>query len=392
MKAYIIKNKIKIEPFSEDSGELLIGNKRLKDLQKESLESLGIITVFFDSNSKINDDNEYLIFDEGIYFSPSLLREFIDKSKETNSPTVCSLKPGIFTKQTIVNTQNVKQHENRVEYNIFYYPEKNFRNQEIKPIILDIDNEQESLNLPEHMYKQSSYPIPLTEKVIVQVDHWANLWTANLMSILSRLASLKKISKFKLIALILKNHSLNKWKILGSLNNFGKNCDIHHTACIEGSLIGNNVTIGAGAVIRNSTIGDGCLIGNGVIIETSVIGEKSSILNGHIIFCVIYPGFFTITQAVSTSVIGRDCFIGLGAVLTDFRLDNKSISVIKDGVKIDTGSTLLGCCLGNNVYLGSGCIVAPGRIISNGTHISLSEEKVITGISDKKEINGFRII
>ncbi|MEK7652372.1 MAG: hypothetical protein AAB334_00240 [Patescibacteria group bacterium] len=392
MKAYIIKNQIQIEPFFEDSETLLIGNKCLKGLQKESLESLGIIAVFFDSNLKIDDDDEYLILDSAIYFTAPLLREFIDKSKKINSPTVCSLKLGVFTNQTIVNTQNVKKYEDRIEYNIFYYPQKYLRNQEIKPIVLENDQDYENLILPEHMYKNSNYPMPVTEKVIIQIDHWANLWTANLMSILSRLASFKKLSKFKLIKLFLKARSSDKWKIASFLNEVGKNNKIHHTAYIEGSTIGNNVTIGAGTVIRESIIGDNCFIGNGVVIEMSVIGEKSTILSGHILFCVLYSGFFSITHAISTSIVGKDSFVGLGAVLTDFRLDNKSINVIKDGLKVDTGSTLLGCCLGNNVYLGSGCVVAPGRMIPNDTHISLGEEKVITGISDKKQINGFRII
>ena len=95
---------------------------------------------------------------------------------------------------------------------------------------------------------------------------------------------------------------------------------------------------------------------------------------------------------ISASIIGKDCFIGSGVVLTDFRLDNKNITVMKNGLKVDTGNIFLGCCLGNNVYLGSGCVIAPGRVISNDLHISLDKEKIITKIDQDNKTLGFQII
>ncbi|MEK6830916.1 MAG: hypothetical protein AABX77_02710 [Nanoarchaeota archaeon] len=129
-----------------------------------------------------------------------------------------------------------------------------------------------------------------------------------------------------------------------------------------------------------------------MIIETSVIGENCTILNGHILYSVLYPNVFSVTHMISASIIGRNCFIGSGVVLTDFRLDNKTINVIKDNLKIDTGNVFLGCCLGNKVYLGSGCVVAPGRAIPSNLHISLDKEKIITKIDQNNKALGFQII
>jgi len=184
--------------------------------------------------------------------------------------------------------------------------------------------------------------------------------------------------------------SFNRWKILSQLNKIGEKCDIHPTAYIEGSTIGDNVTVGAGAIIKESVIGKDAFIGNGVIIEESVVGEKSTILSGHILYSVLYPGTFTVTQFISASLIGRDTFLGAGVNLADFRMDGKSVMVMRDGIKVDTGNTFVGVCMGHEVYLGAGCIVAPGRIIPNGMRITPEKDRIIE--KPNQDMPGFRSI
>ena len=95
-------------------------------------------------------------------------------------------------------------------------------------------------------------------------------------------------------------------------------------------------------------------------------------------------------RLISISLCGRNTFIGDGVVLSDFRLDRKPVMVVKDGKRIDTENTFIGSCLGLNVYLGAGCIVAPGRTIPNGTRISPEESKIIRKCQVEQEIQGYR--
>ena len=150
-----------------------------------------------------------------------------------------------------------------------------------------------------------------------------------------------------------------------------------------------SVKIGAGAIVRETIVGNGAFVGNSVTIEESVIGEKSTILHGHILYSVLYPGVFSVAQMISASFIGRDSFVGSGVTLTDFRLDGKDVTVLKNGIKIDSGSRFLGCCLGNNVYLGAGCVVAPGRTIPSGLHIALEKDRIITECNPEEITKGF---
>lgn len=392
MKAYIIQNKRKIEPFNEHPHDCLIVNKPLAALQEKVLLDLGLEPIFVSSVSQINEQNEYLVLDDSLYFTRELLNEFIAKSRGQKTITICALKSGITTLRTVTAVQEVKICESHIEYNLRYFPEEKFRGEHC-PLIIDPDQFHASIPMPKHICDSEEYLIPLTDRFIIQINHWVNLWAANIVTLLAEGARLQKLPKAKLILLALKARSLNQWKILHQLNRIGRNCDIHPTAYIEGSTIGDNVTIGAGAVIKESAIDSNSFIGNGVVIEESVIGKKNTVLNGHILYSVLYPGTFTVAQFISASLIGRDTFIGINVSLTDFRLDGENITVLKDEVKIDTGNKFIGSCLGHGVYLGSGCIVAPGRTIPGNLHITVEKDKIIRSISDSEQnVPGFQVI
>ena len=364
MKAYIIQSRKKIAPFYERAEDILVGNEKLSVLQAKALTSLALEPNFIHELTEISDDNEYVVFGDELYFETELLKQFIEESRRKQCQTVCSVKTGVFTIRTLTGLQNVKKNNGSVEYILFYYPPRRFRNNLVIPIVLNLDNSLENIRLPLHMCGSGRYCISVSEKPIIQLDHWVNIWSANIASILASVSRRQK-SKIRLFPFFLKAFSFNKWKIASLLNKIGENCDIHPTAYIEASTIGNNVIIGAGAIVRESIVGDNSVIGNAVTIEFSVVGRNCTILNGHILYSVLYSGVFSVTHMLSTSLVGRDCFIGSGVILTDFRLDGKPVMVEKEGKKISSGNLFLGCCLGHNVYLGGGCVIAPGRADEN---------------------------
>jgi len=359
--------------------------------RKEEFLSLGLELVFIPDSYQVDDPDEYIIFDDNLYFTQELLKEFIVRSQKQRKSTTCALKSGVTTLRTVIAAQEVKTSSSYIEYSLRYLPKEKFRG-EYHPLVIDSDQVYTHIPMPGHICENQRYLIPMTERFIIQINHWVNLWAANVITLLAEGARLQKASKIKLAIFALKARSLDRWKILCQLNKIGRNCDIHPTAYIEGSTIGDDVTIGARVTIRESVIGSGAFIGNGVVIEESVIGEKSTILTGHILYSVLYPGTFTVAQMISASLIGKDTFIGSDVVLTDFRLDGKNVLVVKDGAKIDTGNKLIGCCLGHGVYLGAGSIVAPGRAIPGGMRIAPERERIVSSCNSDQNVPGFRLV
>ncbi len=393
MKAYILQSNKIIEPFGDHPGDCLIDNKKLSDHQKDVLTHLGLEFRPVSSIDQIQDPNEYIVFIDSLFFTGELLQEFINKSRQAERSTVCAVKPGITTLRSVVATQDVKIFSDRIEYILYYVPVETLRGNAAVPITLDIDRSYESLPMPEHMFGKSEYRIPLTDMLIGQIDHWTNLWVANIAYLLAKLARLETSPKLKLLGLALKACSLNQWKVLRQTNKIGKNCDIHHTAYVEGSTIGDNVTIGAKTIVREASIGNNSYLGDNVTIHMSVLGERCNIQSGSLVeFAVLYPGVLSNDRVIAISICGRDCFIGGNVIFTNFRIDKQNITVMKGDTLVDTGNTYLGSCLGHNVYLGAGCIVAPGRVIPNGIRIVPEESRIIRKCHPGQEISGYRQI
>ena len=82
MKVYIVQSKKKIEPFLESVDKILIKNKELGILQKESFDYANLTPVFVKDYSEINDDNEYIITGDDIFFEPEILNNFIEESRK----------------------------------------------------------------------------------------------------------------------------------------------------------------------------------------------------------------------------------------------------------------------------------------------------------------------
>jgi len=391
MKAYVIRNDKKIEPFDEPARDCLVLNRTIADMQAEIFARAEMEMISVSDTSKVFDANEHLVLGDNLYFTPELLKEFVERSRRSGGTTVCALKNGVTTLRTATSVQNVKTCQGHTEYNLRYFPSAERRG-DLRTVVIEPDEFSASIAMPHHICGAKKYVVPMTKKFVVQVDHWVNLWAANIAAILAEGAGLQKSSKAKLLYLALKARSFNKWKILRQLNKIGRDCDIHPTAYIEGSVIGDGVTVGARAVVRESVVGEGSFIGNGVVVEESVIGEGSTILNGHILYSVLYPHSFSVAEMVSASLVGRDTFMGLNSTLTDFRLDGKNVTVLKNGIPMDSGNTFLGSCLGHGVYLGSGCIVAPGRAVPCGLRLAARKEQTVWESFNGQALRDFRLV
>ena len=389
MKAYIVQSTRRIGPFGDHVGDCPIGNRKLATIQTETLKELRIEPVLAGQTWKVDDPDEHIVLGDNLYFSGALMEAFVSASRKCGSATTCSLKPGLTTLRTIVATQEVKEHGDRIEYCLHYYPPRQSRG-ERRPIVIDPNPTDIGLQMPRQICGDGKYSVPLTDKFVIQIDHWANLWAANISCLLQDGARLEAMGGIRAAWLALKARSVNKWKILRGLNEIGRNCDIHPAAYIEGSKIADNVTIGAGAVVRGSVIGAGTFIDNGVIVEDSILGENNGILDGRIMYSVLYDDVSSSTHRVITSLIGKSVLIGADVTLTNFRLDGKNVTVMRDRVKIDTQNTFLGCCVGHGSYIGAGCIIAPGRAIPSGMRITPEETRVIRSCDSDQAIPGFR--
>ena len=140
-----------------------------------------------------------------------------------------------------------------------------------------------------------------------------------------------------------------------------KGVKILDNACVKGPCyIGENTVIGNNCLIRGySSIGDNCIVGFTTEVKSSLIGDN----------CLFHMNY------LGDSIISDDCLFGAGATTANFRFDEKNVSVVVDGKKVDSDTNKLGAIVGDNSKVGINSSIAPGvkigpfSIVGAGVHL-----------------------
>ncbi len=373
MKAFRVRTETVIDPFHRHPSRCLILNQELRRIQESVFDSLGIELEDVRSTDDVNDEG--VVFFDHTFFTLNMIREFINTCRGETS--ILRLRKGSVTKRSMTETMDVVDRGESIEYQLFFTENGDFSNP--APVEITPDEETVSMPFPAHMVPGGGYELPLTTKILMQIEHWCNLWVCNIAAVLGRVQEFKSSSKIRLLKKILKARSVNQWKVCSKNVVIGRGCDIHPTAYLENAVIGNGVEIGAGAVVRMADVGRDVVIANQCNVLASSIGRGSQLRDGVCIqFSVLYPETFCATRFVNASIVGRKCFLGDGVSLTDFRFDGKGAKVKNDGDLVQTESIFLGPCIGDSVYLGSGVVVGPGRAVPSNVKLASGSDRVIT--------------
>lgn len=170
------------------------------------------------------------------------------------------------------------------------------------------------------------------------------------------------------------------WEMLDHLQGFFSNLSIEKNAFLENldgvflehsDLIwmGKDVTIEKGAYIKGPVyLGDGTTIRSGayvrensIFMENNLVGHSSEVKSSIFFPSAKAPHF----NYVGDSILGRDVNLGAGAVLSNYRLDQKTIEVAGNDGPINTKRKKLGAILGDHVQVGCHAVLNPGTIVGN---------------------------
>lgn len=129
-----------------------------------------------------------------------------------------------------------------------------------------------------------------------------------------------------------------------------KTSTVHAGTVIEGNvLIGENCSIGPHTYIKgNVVIGNGSTIGFSGEVKNSIIGENSLIAR---------------LSYVSDSIIGNGVNFSAGCIVANRRHDRENVRTPVKGQMVDTLRVKFGTVIGDQVSLGVGTVIYPGRKI-----------------------------
>jgi acetyltransferase-like isoleucine patch superfamily enzyme len=155
-------------------------------------------------------------------------------------------------------------------------------------------------------------------------------------------------------------------RLFGAIRGVSWGARVHHTATAELSVVKKGATIGANASLRNSFVDEGAVIGEGARISGSVIGRGAFVAPNSVVnLSVVYPGAMAGQLLMQATVLGRESAAFTNSNFFDLNFA-RNIRVTHRGRVVDSGTQMLGVCVGPRARVAAGIWVASGREIPAG--------------------------
>lgn len=361
-----------LQPFNDSPGDLLVANRMLSDWQADAFSTLGL-TVVEDKTPP------YLQIPDNLFCTADVLRQFL-RGAEGHDAVLVLAKSRFGHSSTPVQRNVV---ENELGWRFEGIRIRMGNGGAEREVVVDPDEVKIDLPMNNPYLDSDRLEIGLPRAPIMQLDHWVHLlWANQVAGGVEALKTPKWRWFVKVLWAAIKSLSINRWKILAGLNRIGKDCDIHPTSIIEGSILGKGVSVGPYARVMMSNVGDNAVIMAGAQVEFSTLGQQAMVSEQSVLrFSLLYPKAVASQYLMQQCILGRETVTTGGAFTMDLNFD-REVRVPLDGELHGTGQQFLGCAFGHGCRIGTGFWLASGRTIPNGYFVIRDPETTLSIIPD----------
>ncbi len=369
MRGYLVAVGGAVGPWGDPVGALPIANRPLRSWSEEALAALGCADVTAAPPSTPVTGPAWVLADD-LWITAGLARRFAAQVAQAPERRALALPEGpllAFTRplQTFCGAA-----EGWWGYPLAWVPpgETILAGGAWYGATLErvpVEHTPQEVRVHPALLPEGRLEVPLGEDAALRIEHWMHLLRANQLTLLGWGARLMRREPWRLLGAVVRAMSFNKYKVMQRLVERGRGCDIHPSAVVEASVLGDGVRVGANAVVRYARLGDGAVVSDLACVESSVLGagavvSRTAVLQGS----VLMEGANTGVPGVQLSVVGRGAFSGGAVVLADFK-PTGNVRVVHRGAVVDSGSPFLGCAVGHRARLLMGASFYPGREIPN---------------------------
>lgn len=229
-----------------------------------------------------------------------------------------------------------------------------------------------------------SLDVPAPRLVACDVRTWADLLWLNLFAMTARVRNLSPAKGAAMVAWgALRALSLNPWRVAGKLVERGKGCDVHPSAVVEASVLGEGVRIGPGAVVRGSLLAAGAEVEELALVVGSAIGARARVQRQGMVKFSVLANAASSGGTVQLSFFGEGASLRGGSYTIDRNLDASPVRVAgADGRLVDAG-LVLGIALGPRASVGSGVWIGAGRAVPADVTVIRSPADTVLRVATK---------
>ncbi len=371
MKVFVEPSGRRIAPFDDPAGEALIGNRTVADRLAEAIRGAGLTRV-----ERL--EPPCLVVPDNLWCTAGALRKFVDGAAGRDAVLVlghCRFGEA---------STSVQPHVTKVEGGFRFAKVRLVTAAQAEPVDVVVDAEEDPLDIPAPPYlDMDALSFGLPKDVVMELHHWVHILWANMFIGAVDVRATSKLTFIRRgLWAVLRARSLNKWRVMGKFNIIGKGCDIHPTATVEASTLGDNVVVGPYARVFASTLGDGAQVWAQGMCEMSTVGPGAVVTEQSCLrFSVLYPEAVVGQYLMQMCVLGRKVMTTGAAFTMDLNFD-QNIRVPLDGQLFDSGTRFLGAAFGHRSRIGTGFWLASGRMIPNDYFLVRHPDAVVSRIPE----------
>ena len=223
---------------------------------------------------------------------------------------------------------------------------------------------------------------PITSTVACHVETWVHILWLNHLAFGIRFMELARTHKLWALGCALRAFPPSLPRLMKASVYRGKNVEIHPSAYVEASILGDGVKIGPRACVRNSILGPGVEVADHASVIACTMGDHSYITpKSFFVWSTAYPQAVISNYKMQMSVVGKGAASSTWAGLIDAKFQG-TIEIMKNGEKVSTERQFLGSCLGHGAFVGAKALLHPGRELPNGTYLTMRPDELIQTIPD----------
>lgn len=364
MKAYVIRNVAALPPFRKPASQVGLHDTTVGSRLSAQLAEIGCEVTHVDALDRASIARGSLVAQDDLVVSSRLLHAFVSAIADPRRNYRCEIDTTHFT---FTGRSDFAAPPRFRPLPLHYFGDDcEAQAEPIRMIPTPIHEVAEGL--PPRVDQMSDMRGYVLDYYGIQLEHWFDLLIASSLYCREYVAEL--LQRFRgVLPQRLMSRVTSRPRFRQRCNSIGKGTRIHPTAILEGCVVGADVEIGPFAYLRSAVIGNRAVIRERSSVTMSFVGAGAFLGGTDVLNSYIGCDTAIFGPKLYNAVFGERGLLGGSSGFADFLVGSGHVVANIEGQKVPSNLRLLASAVGDDCFVGTNMVFAPGQTIPDGTRI-----------------------